>query len=72
MEATVHRPGEGEKIGGPTTVTIKATGEQTNDSFYLGEGVIGPGFPVRRGDRHNQVHDMFYVLQGHADDAHRR
>ena len=32
MEATVHRPGEGERIGGPTTVTIKATGEETNDS----------------------------------------
>jgi hypothetical protein len=34
MEATVHRSGEGESIGGPTTVTIKATGEETNDSFY--------------------------------------
>ena len=45
MEATVHRPGEGEKIGGPTTVTIKATGKETNDSFYLGEGVFEPGFP---------------------------
>jgi hypothetical protein len=48
MEATVHRPGEGETIGGPTTVTIKATGEETNDSFYLGEVVIEPRFPALR------------------------
>ncbi len=45
MQATVHRPGEGERIGGPTTVTVKATGEETNDSLYVGEVVIEPGFP---------------------------
>ena len=64
MEATVHRPGEGEKIGGPTTVTIKATGEETNDSFYLGEAVIEPGFPGPPPHRHQRLHDMFYVLEG--------
>jgi quercetin dioxygenase-like cupin family protein len=64
MEATVHRPGEGEKIGGPTTVTIKATGEETNDSFYLGEGVFEPGFPGPPPHRHRRLHDMFYVLDG--------
>jgi quercetin dioxygenase-like cupin family protein len=64
MEATVQRPGEGEKIGGPTTVTIKATGEETNDSFYLGEGVIEPGFPGPPPHRHQELHDMFYVLDG--------
>jgi hypothetical protein len=47
MEATVHLPGEGEQIGGPTTVTIKATGEETNNSFYLGESVVEPGFRGR-------------------------
>ena len=41
MEATVLRPNEGERIGGPTTVTIKATGEETGGSFYLGEVVAG-------------------------------
>jgi hypothetical protein len=65
MQATVHRPGEGEKIGGPTTVTIKATGQETNDSFYLGESVIEPGFPGPPLHGHRRVHDMFYVL----DDA---
>ena len=64
MQATVHRPGEGERIGGPTTVTIKATGEETNDSFYLGEVVIEPGFPGPPPHRHQRVHDMFYVLDG--------
>jgi quercetin dioxygenase-like cupin family protein len=64
MEATVHRPGEGEKIGGATTVTIKATGKETNDSFYLGEGVFEPGFPGPPPHRHRRLHDMFYVLDG--------
>jgi quercetin dioxygenase-like cupin family protein len=64
MEATVHRPGEGERIGGPTTVTIKATGEETNNSFYLGEGVFEPGFPGPPPHRHHRLHDMFYVLDG--------
>jgi hypothetical protein len=44
MEATVHQPGEGEPIGGPTNVTIKATGEETGDSFYLGEGIVEQAF----------------------------
>ena len=64
MEATVHRPGDGETIGGPTTVTIKASGEETNDSFYLGEAVVEPGFPGPPPHRHRQLHDMFYVLNG--------
>ena len=52
MEATVHRPGEGEKIGGRTTVTIKATGEDTGGSLYLGETVVEPGFPGPPPHRH--------------------
>jgi mannose-6-phosphate isomerase-like protein (cupin superfamily) len=64
MEATVHRPGEGERIGGPTKVTIKATGDQTDDSFYLGEVVAEPGFAGPPPHVHERVHDMFYVLEG--------
>jgi quercetin dioxygenase-like cupin family protein len=64
MKATVLRPGEGEQIGGPTAVTIKATGEQTNDSFYLGEAVVEPGFPGPPPHVHERLHDMFYVLDG--------
>jgi mannose-6-phosphate isomerase-like protein (cupin superfamily) len=51
-------------IGGPTTVTIKATGAETNDSFYLGEVVIEAGFPGPPPHRHRRLHDMFYVLDG--------
>ena len=64
MQATVLRPGEGETIGGPTTVTLKATGEETNDSFYLGESILQPGFPGPPPHRHRTLHDMFYVLDG--------
>ena len=46
-------------MGGPTTVTIKATGEDTNNSFYLGEGVFEPGFPGPPPHRHRHLHDMF-------------
>jgi Transposase domain (DUF772) len=59
MEATVHWPGEGERIGGPTTVTIKATGDETNDCFYLGEVVVEPGFPGPPPHVHEHLHDMF-------------
>jgi quercetin dioxygenase-like cupin family protein len=64
MEVTVHRRGEGETIGGATTVTIKATGQETNGSFYLGETLIEPGFPGPPPHRHKRLHDMFYVLDG--------
>jgi mannose-6-phosphate isomerase-like protein (cupin superfamily) len=64
MEATVHLPGEGEQIGGPSAVTIKATGEETGNSFYLGEVVVAPGFPGPPPHFHEQLHDMFYVLDG--------
>ena len=65
MEAVVHLPGEGEKIGGPSSsVTIKASGKDTAGSFYLGEGVIAPGFVGPPPHVHEQLHDMFYVLEG--------
>ena len=65
MQAVVLRPGEGERIGGgPTSVTIKATGESTDGSFYLGEGLIQPGFPGPPLHVHERLHDMFYVLEG--------
>ena len=62
--ATVHGPGEGEVIGGPTTVTIKATGDDTGGTFYLGESVIAPGFPGPPPHVHEELHDTFYVLEG--------
>jgi mannose-6-phosphate isomerase-like protein (cupin superfamily) len=64
MEATIHGPGEGEQIGGLSAVTIKATGEETNGSFYLGEVVVAAGFPGPPPHVHERLYDMFYVLDG--------
>jgi len=60
----VHRPGEGEHIGGPSAVTIKATGDDTAGSLYLGEAVAQPGFAGPLRHRHRELHDMFYVIEG--------
>ena len=65
MSAVVLRAGEGELIGGgPTAVTIKATGADTGESFYLGEGLVKAGFPGPPPHVHDRLHDMFYVLEG--------
>ena len=64
MAAVVHRPGEGELIAGPSSVTIKATAEDTGGSFYLGEVLIQPGFAGPPPHVHERLHDMFYVLEG--------
>ena len=64
MAAVVHRPGEGELVAGPSSVTIKATSEDTGGSFYLGEVSIQPGFAGPPPHVHDRLHDMFYVLEG--------
>jgi quercetin dioxygenase-like cupin family protein len=65
MGATVHPPGEGERLGvGGSSVTIKATGEDAEGAFYLGEVLIEPGFPGPPPHVHDKLHDMFYVLEG--------
>jgi quercetin dioxygenase-like cupin family protein len=64
MEAVVHGPGEGERLGGPTSVTIKATSEDTGGSFYMGEATAEPGFAGPPPHIHEHLHDMFYVLEG--------
>jgi uncharacterized cupin superfamily protein len=64
MRAVVYLPGEGEVIGGASSVTIKATGEDTGGSLYVGEGVLEPGFAGPPPHVHERLHDMFYVLEG--------
>jgi quercetin dioxygenase-like cupin family protein len=64
MRTVVHLPGEGEVIGGTSSVTIKATGKDTGGTLYVGEGVLEPGFPGPPPHVHEQLHDMFYVLEG--------
>jgi mannose-6-phosphate isomerase-like protein (cupin superfamily) len=46
------------------SVTIKARGEDTDGSFYLGEVSIQPGFAGPPPHVHERLHDMFYVLEG--------
>jgi quercetin dioxygenase-like cupin family protein len=63
--AVLHRPGEGERLEmGPTSVTLKATGDETDGKFFLSEGELAPGFPGPPPHVHRQLHDMFYVLEG--------
>lgn len=65
MEAVFHNPAGGERIGaGPSSVTIKATSDDTGDSFYLGEVELEPGFAGPPPHVHERLHDMFYVLEG--------
>jgi quercetin dioxygenase-like cupin family protein len=65
MGETVHPPGAGERLGvGASSVTIKATGADTDGTFYLGEVLIEPGFPGPPPHVHDKLHDMFYVLDG--------
>jgi mannose-6-phosphate isomerase-like protein (cupin superfamily) len=65
MDALVLGEGEGEALSlGATRVTIKATGEETAGTFYLGESELAPGFPGPPLHVHERLTDMFYVLEG--------
>jgi mannose-6-phosphate isomerase-like protein (cupin superfamily) len=65
VDAHVLGDGEGEAHSfGPARVTIKATGEQTAGTFYLGESELAPGFPGPPPHVHERLTDMFYVLEG--------
>lgn len=65
IDATLHRPGEGEhlSVGGSST-TLKATGAETGGSFFLSETLLEPGFPGPPPHVHERLHDMFWVLEG--------
>ena len=63
-DATLHGPGEGERIGGAMSITIKATSENTSGTFYLGEGELPSGAQGPPPHTHERLHDMFYVLEG--------
>jgi mannose-6-phosphate isomerase-like protein (cupin superfamily) len=56
--------GEAHTVGPSSRVTIKAGGEETAGTFYLGESEIEPGFPGPPLHFHEALHDMFYVLRG--------
>jgi mannose-6-phosphate isomerase-like protein (cupin superfamily) len=65
IEAVVHLPGEGERHpAGDSEIVIKATGAETDGTFFLSETTIAPGFPGPPAHRHERLVDMFYVLEG--------
>jgi quercetin dioxygenase-like cupin family protein len=65
MSAVVHRPGEGEQLGfGPSALVLHATSETTGGTLFLAESTIQPGFPGPPPHTHENLHDMFYVLEG--------
>jgi quercetin dioxygenase-like cupin family protein len=65
VEATVHLPGAGERHPlGDSELVIKATGAETGGTFFLSESTIAAGFPGPPPHRHEQLVDMFYVLDG--------
>jgi mannose-6-phosphate isomerase-like protein (cupin superfamily) len=64
MEAAVYRRDEGEKIGGPTTVKIKATGRTDRRILLSRRGDAAARLPRSPAAWHRRLHDMFHVLEG--------
>jgi quercetin dioxygenase-like cupin family protein len=49
---------------GPNRLEIKATRENTDGRFFLSETTLAPDFPGPPPHIHDQLCDMFYVLEG--------
>lgn len=65
MKPVLLTAGEGERVAmGPASVAIKATGEDTAGTLYLGEVEIPPGFQGPPPHVHERLHDMFFVIDG--------
>ncbi|HEY2477154.1 MAG TPA: cupin domain-containing protein [Solirubrobacterales bacterium] len=64
-EPTLHMPGEGENFEmGGSSLSLKATSENTDGAFFLSETVVEPGFAGPPLHIHHKLTDMFYVLEG--------
>ena len=65
MDAVVLGPDGGERHDlGAWSVAIKAGGEHTGGTMFVGEIVIEAGFAGPPPHTHERLHDMFYVLDG--------
>jgi quercetin dioxygenase-like cupin family protein len=63
--AVVRGPGEGDSLGvGPSTVLIKAGGDDGDGTLMLAEATLGPGSPGPPLHRHERHFDSFYVVEG--------
>jgi mannose-6-phosphate isomerase-like protein (cupin superfamily) len=64
-EPTLRMPGEGENFEmGGSSLSLKATAENTDGGFFLSETVVEPGFAGPPLHIHHRLTDMFYVLEG--------
>jgi mannose-6-phosphate isomerase-like protein (cupin superfamily) len=62
---TLHLPGEGENLEmAGSSISLKATAENTDGGFFLSETVVEPGYPGPPLHIHHKLTDMFYVLEG--------
>jgi mannose-6-phosphate isomerase-like protein (cupin superfamily) len=50
--------------GPGSEIVVKATGGMTRESFFMSGTTIASGFAGPPAHRHQNVHDMFYVLEG--------
>jgi quercetin dioxygenase-like cupin family protein len=65
VSATVHGPGDGERLAmGASEVLIKATGEDTGGAFFVAEVILEARFPGPPPHRHERLHETLYVLEG--------
>jgi mannose-6-phosphate isomerase-like protein (cupin superfamily) len=65
MKPVLLKAGEGERLAvGAASIVIKATGDDTGGTFYLGETEVPPGFPGPPLHVHDRLHDMFLVIEG--------
>jgi mannose-6-phosphate isomerase-like protein (cupin superfamily) len=64
MVATIFRPGEGEnlEIGG-SVLSFKATAK-SDAPVSIFESRIEPGFPGPPLHVHNELHDIFFIVEG--------
>ncbi|MBS1677699.1 MAG: cupin domain-containing protein [Actinobacteria bacterium] len=62
---TLRMPGEGEnfELSG-SSLSLKATAEDTGGAFFLSETVVEAGFAGPPLHVHHKLTDMFYVLEG--------
>jgi mannose-6-phosphate isomerase-like protein (cupin superfamily) len=65
MKPIVLGPGEGDRVQlGPSSVVVKAAAGATEGRFALVETTLEPEFTGPRRHRHDETHDMFFVLEG--------
>jgi mannose-6-phosphate isomerase-like protein (cupin superfamily) len=64
-QPVVHQPGEGERIAvGPLSNVVHLASDDSEGKLCVSEATLAPGFAGPPLHSHEQLHDMFYVLEG--------